>query len=50
MAGAQTSFTRSKRTRMELLADALELECSTCCNGQWLTSTIETIQRNKYSV
>ena len=42
MAGAQTRSIRSKRTRMELLADALELE--------WLTSAIETIQRNKYSV
>ena len=46
MKGAKEKITRSRKTRMEILNEAVQSECATACNGAWLQCATELLNEN----
>ena len=46
MKGAKEKITRSRKTRMEILNEAIQSECATACNGAWLQCATELLNEN----
>jgi len=50
MENAGQLLQRQKKSRMDILQEALESDCIQDCNGQWKTYAVETLQNNHIHV
>ena len=46
MKGAKEKITRSRKTRMQILNEAVESDCTTACYGAWLQCATELLNKN----
>lgn len=50
LATAEAKFTRSQKTRIELLRENYTGECVANCNGKWMDAAVQLLNRNEISL